>query len=140
MHWLFSSFVALESNIAAASPVCSIPTIQDVVLSLNQTPRSRASCSNVTGRNEPAYGLSMTKTIKYLKLTNSTNSIDFSRKRIAIPTSNLPLRCLPCIFARIAGSTEAHRLSIFRHFECELIMEKPSMMYRNSSKSDIVVC
>jgi hypothetical protein len=59
-HWLLSGDAALVSNRAAraAAPFPAVFATQGVVLSDQRTPPSLASCSKVTGTNEPTTAIS----------------------------------------------------------------------------------
>lgn len=79
-------------------------SLHGVVLSDNRTPRSRAICSSVIGRNEPFSDQIKSRMKIYESRsthTHGTNYKDLGRPAIAIPASKLPVAGRPGVITRI---------------------------------------
>lgn len=79
-------------------------SLHGVVLSDSRTPRSRAICSSVIGRNEPFSDQIKSRTKIYESgstHTHATNDKDLGRPAIAIPASKLPVAGRPGVITWI---------------------------------------
>lgn len=74
-------------------------------LSPRRTPRSRASCSNVMGKNEPRHGRELSLPAQSHKVTcfytNTADNEHFRGPAIAIPSVQLFITRQTCVFAGV---------------------------------------
>jgi hypothetical protein len=106
-HWLLSGDAALVSNRAAraAAPFPAVFATHGVVLSDQRTPPSLASCSKVTGTNEPTTAISYPALQNRLALnTNSTYCKYLSGEAICVKSSQLEVCRWGQIFTLVSGS------------------------------------